>query len=132
MSGDFRGYKGDDDPLDIFDIAPKSHSERHIGDMYPVVVLGAIPFVDRGEADFKLLSAPLSFPPVASGDLETLASLKRMDPSLIPKLKQWLTSYKKSQYGDSYGSFSGQDLDEKEALQLIKDTLISKGTGKRK
>ena len=52
------GCCGDDDPLDIVDLTDSTH---RIYDMPRMKIIGALPLIDQGELDWKILALEESY-----------------------------------------------------------------------
>lgn len=85
----YKNYKGDKDPLDILDF---SKTEAKVGDVYNVKILGALPFVDDNEMDWKILAYRES--EAEEKGIRDLQDFLISEPSAIPEVITWFKTYK--------------------------------------
>lgn len=85
------GLKGDGDPLDIIDI---SNIELNIGDIIWVKIIGAIPLIDEGETDWKIIGINKNDP-----NIDKINDIDDLDLNMTNDLLDWFTNYKKISKG---------------------------------
>ena len=85
------GYGGDNDPIDVIEIGQHVAA---VGEIYTVKVLGALPMIDHGETDWKLIAIKTTdpFAPKLNcvDDFEKYPETK----GLYIKLRTWFRDYK--------------------------------------
>lgn len=101
---------GDGDPLDVILLAPSV--ER--GSTPDIKILGALKFLDKGEADDKLIAVDPEGP---FSDANDLSELMTLHPGAVEVVKTWFESYKKP----GKMMFMGYSNQE-EAIQTIEKT----------
>lgn len=85
----YQNYKGDKDPLDILDF---NKTEAKVGDVYNVKILGALPFVDDNEMDWKVLAYRES--EADEKGIRDLQDFIMSEPNAIPEVITWFKTYK--------------------------------------
>ena len=111
------GHFGDRDPLDFIDVSTTS---AQTGQVYPVMVLGALPLLDQGELDWKVVG-------VHAGSREAQEALLAQDVTELSWLNErigvayhWFTGYKVPA-GKPRNTWleNGELLGPKETVELI-------------
>ncbi len=105
-------YPGDGDPLDCLVV---SERPTQIGDVRDVVPVCTIPFVDGGEADWKVVAVDATHR--LASDIKTRTDLDRHYPGLVAKLCHWLCHYKRAEGGA--GELDGEVKGVRETGEII-------------
>ena len=80
---------GDDgDPLDVLDI---SDTDRKLGDIVGVKILGALPLLDEGHFDWKIIAVDVN-DPLAEG-VHSLEDLERVAPGVVSGIEEFFRWY---------------------------------------
>ena len=85
------GFKGDGDPLDIIDI---SNIKLNIGDIIWVKIIGAIPLIDEGETDWKIIAINKDDP-----NTDKINDIDDLNIKIKNDLLDWFINYKKISKG---------------------------------
>ena len=86
LSAETKG--GDGDPIDIFVLSEALPQ----GSFLPVIPVGTVQLIDKGELDYKVISVPVD-DQLNNLDIKTLNELKSKHPSIIQIIEIWLTNY---------------------------------------
>jgi len=108
---------GDGDPLDVIEVSGEPMAP---GSVHAVKVLGAIPLIDSGEMDWKLvtLRADHALAPRVHG----LADLEREMPGEMGRAMEYFETYKMGQGGERNTIANwGEPLGRDEALAVLAD-----------
>ncbi|ODV61024.1 inorganic pyrophosphatase [Ascoidea rubescens DSM 1968] len=112
--------QGDNDPLDIVDISVGNtlNSEKDVGDIYKVKVLGALALIDDGEIDWKIISINCNDP--LSKHLSDINDINKIMPNYLNHLKNWFKNYKKPMNKpENKFAFNGEYLNSDKAIEII-------------
>ncbi|CRK12717.1 hypothetical protein BN1723_009771 [Verticillium longisporum] len=92
---DFTGEKGDNDPIDLFDIGLDI---GYVGQVKQVKLLGGLAPNDGGETDWKMLAIDVNDPiaPLVDNYLD----VEKYRPGTIQAFRDWFTYYKVARGGD--------------------------------
>ncbi|MES1917588.1 MAG: hypothetical protein MHM6MM_009301, partial [Cercozoa sp. M6MM] len=83
------GAPGDNDPLDVVDLAPQALA---VGGIYHLKVLGALGVIDGGESDWKIIGINSGIPEAAK--INTLKDIENTWPGTLEKVRDWFENYK--------------------------------------
>jgi inorganic pyrophosphatase len=75
---------GDGDPIDVIDV---SHIKSNIGDIIQIKILGIMPLIDNGEADWKIIGINVKD--------QLVNNITDLYPFQINKIYDWFINYKK-------------------------------------
>ncbi len=109
------GYKGDNDPLDVFEIGQNVHPT---GSIVAVKVLGAIGLIDKNEADWKIVTIEVTHP--IAEILEDIDDVDTYFPDLLDRTRKWLCTYKGSNNETRLG-MDGAFVHKELAIKMIED-----------
>ena len=111
----FRQVIGDGDPVDIVEI---SGLPMEAGEAYAVKVLGAIPLIDSGEMDWKIVSIRESDPRAAG--LGSLADVQQAFPGTLEALVKHFREYKIAAGGaENEVANGGRPVDRDATLHMV-------------
>lgn len=115
------GKKGDNDPLDAFNIAGTA---GWTGKVVPVKILGIYAMIDGDETDWKVICISTEDP--LSKEMNNLADVERLLPGKLNELYVFLRDYKKKTPDDKENenkfAFNGKPKDKDFAIDIIKET----------
>jgi inorganic pyrophosphatase len=109
---------GDNDPIDVVEIGSKI---LEIGDVVRVKILGALPMIDDGELDWKLIA--INAEDSLASKLNDVEDLQKMSPEIISGIREWFRWYKTPDGKplNRYG-LNERVLNSKEAVEVIMET----------
>jgi len=107
------GFKGDSDPVDIIDIGEK---KINIGEIIWVKILGALPLVDEGETDWKIIAINKDDPNASKfNDVNNISIDEKK------KIYDWFINYKvKSKGVKNIIAMNKKIQSKKLAIKVIK------------
>ncbi|KAL6067113.1 Inorganic pyrophosphatase [Balamuthia mandrillaris] len=106
---------GDNDPLDVVELGS---APANRGQVLQVKVLGALPLVDQGELDWKVLVINQNDPKASL--LNDLDDIKKELPGALEEIMEWYRVYKTSE-GKQENQYAGQGrpLSSQQAWKVI-------------
>lgn len=107
------GLVGDGDPLDVVEL---SEEPIGTGSVQPVKVLGALPLVDQGNIDWKLITIQLNH--YMAKQVSDLSDVARVWPGRLPAIKEWFATYKMAE-GGAMNRYAMANLDRDAAYELV-------------
>jgi len=111
------GAKGDNDPIDIFDISMNSGK---IGQIKQVKILTAFAMVDEGETDWKVIGIDINDP--LADKLENSDSIEKVMPNLLNKIFMFLRDYKiPDGKPQNRFAFNGKPISKELTSEIIND-----------
>ncbi|KAI5190742.1 nucleosome-remodeling factor 38 kDa subunit [Nematocida sp. AWRm77] len=110
--------KGDNDPIDAIEIGARV---MHTGEVYTAKILGAIPMIDGGECDWKVVV--ISTQDKLYKSLNTLKDVETHMPGLLDETREWFRNYKMPG-GSPSNEFGNNEayLDAEEAAKVVMET----------
>jgi len=113
------GAPGDNDPLDVLDLA---HDVASVGQVVRCKPLGAVCLIDEGEADWKILAVNVdSNEPLAEAC--TIEDVRRIAPGRIEECLQWIDDFKHSN-GKDEATLDFKVHEMSTALRLIEQDHV--------
>lgn len=111
------GCSGDNDPLDVIEIGSQM---MPTGAVYEVKPLGMLGLIDDGELDWKLIAIRKQDPKASL--VHNLSDMEEHFPNLLHEVREWFRLYKTAEgKGENTYAYHGKALDEKFALQIVRD-----------
>eukprot|EP00798_Chlamydomonas_sp_ICE-L_P007693 gene7693-856_t len=111
------GYPGDNDPVDVVEVG----SEKKRGGVYKVKIVAALPMLDEGELDWKLIAIDLDNPKADS--INDVEDMEREMPGTLGEIREWFRSYKIPSGGsETQFGYDGEYLSAAEAYNVIEET----------
>lgn len=106
------GLPGDNDPLDVVNL---SATPREVGDVVQLRVLGALPMIDGGEVDWKIITCEADDP-----SFKPVRTIYHVAPETLATVLSWFRDYKTVDgKGTQQFANSGDFLSLAPALRVI-------------
>ncbi|KYQ93266.1 inorganic pyrophosphatase [Tieghemostelium lacteum] len=114
------GLPGDNDPLDVVEVSSTPFKR---GTITAVKIIGAVPLIDEGETDWKLIA--ISNDNALFSQISNLEQLEKHLPGTCEKIKNWYQFYKTSEGKEPNKlALNGRILDSKESEQILQDNHL--------
>ena len=117
----YTGQKGDNDPIDAFDI---SSNPAKSGEVKQVKILGVYAMIDAGETDWKLITISTNDP--KANQMNNLEDVEREMPNKLKEIHEFLRDYKKKDANDLENenkfAFEGKAQDRDFAIKIVNET----------
>lgn len=115
------GMKGDNDPIDAFDI---SELPAKTGNVRKVKILGVFAMIDAGETDWKVITISINDP--KANQINNLADIEREMPGKLTQIYEFLRDYKMKSANDEANrnkfAFEGKPQERDLAVAVINQT----------
>jgi len=110
--------KGDNDPIDVFEIGHRVHGR---GSVVEVKVLGTLALIDEGETDWKVVAIDVNDP--LANKLNDINDVEAVMPGLLRATHEWFRFYKvPTGKPENEFAFNGQFKNREYALKVIQET----------
>jgi len=111
------GLLGDGDPLDVIDLGSSSLC---IGEVIKIKPLGALPLIDQGEIDWKIIG--INIKDELASHIEDIRDVNEMLPGMLDEIKEWFRVYKVAESkAENKFALDGNYQDKAFAEDLIAD-----------
>jgi len=110
---------GDNDPVDVIELSSAPHK---YGEATRIKILGALPLIDKGIADWKIIA--VSMEDALSQKVDSVVDLEREAPGMVDEIKEWITANKEDVSFGLDGAVLGVDA----ALEIIDAAHVAWGS----